>query len=166
MKEKVVRLKFPKISQAFCNWENASKIFRRRRSCRSNALKHFRHEQKIDAILSVSESVKVEGFETIKTKIADHGIEYLESFPYIGTVTKFHLGKNLGLDVVKPDRHLCRIASQSGFDSPDQMCHVVHELTGEKLSVIDLVFWRFATLDNNYLDFFSATAKSQRLLAA
>ena len=39
-----------------------------------------------------------------------HAIEYLETLPWIGPITKYHLARNLGIDCAKPDRHLTRIA--------------------------------------------------------
>ena len=40
------------------------------------------------------------------------GVNYLTTFDQIGPVTAFHLAKNLGLDVVKPDRPLVRMTVQ------------------------------------------------------
>jgi hypothetical protein len=32
------------------------------------------------------------------------------------------------------------------------LCADIARVTGEKVSVVDLVLWRFATLDSNYLE--------------
>ena len=73
-------------------------------------------------------------------------LEFLESLPFIGKITKYHLAKNLGHDVVKPDRHLVRIAAANGFDDCNILCRKLSEETGDKVSVIDIVLWRSANL--------------------
>ena len=81
----------------------------------------------------------------------------------MGPVTACHLAKNLGLDVVKPDRHLLRIAAVTGYQSPYEMCCDIAKVTSDKLSVIDLVIWRFATIQRQYLDHFSGVRKKGSL---
>ena len=66
----------------------------------------------------------------------------------------FHFAKNIGLDVVKPDRHLLRIASILGYNCPHKLCFDILELTNERISVVDLVFWRYEVTNKNYLRFF------------
>jgi hypothetical protein len=75
------------------------------------------------------------------------GIDYLQTFDFIGPVTAFHLAKNIGLDVVKPDRHLLRLAAAAGCNHPSELCGAIAEVTGDKVSVINLILWRYATLD-------------------
>jgi hypothetical protein len=48
--------------------------------------------------------------------------------------------------VVKPDRHLSRICSLWGYATPLQMCETIAAVVGDKVSVIDTVMWRYATL--------------------
>lgn len=69
---------------------------------------------------------------------------FLESLPFIGKITKYHLAKNLGLDVVKPDRHLVRLAKQYNFADCFEMCNKISLETGDKVSMIDTVLWRAA----------------------
>ena len=77
---------------------------------------------------------------------------YLESFPFIGPITKFHLAKNIGIDVAKPDRHLSRISKMLGFASVQELCESISQRIDEKVSVVDLVIWRYATIDKKYLE--------------
>jgi len=151
MSEFVVRCKFPLISKAFFNWASANQIVKGRVSCRINALHVFHHERKIDAILRIASLVDNVGFSNVKLDIQHEGLEYIRRLPFMGSVTSFHLAKNLGIDVVKPDRHLVRIAKTTKYDSPQEMCELIASSTGERLSVIDLVIWRFATLNRDYL---------------
>ncbi len=76
---------------------------------------------------------------------APHKIEYLQEIPFIGSITKYHLAKNLGHDCVKPDRHLVRIAKKYGMNCED-MCEKLSNETGDKVSVVDIVIWRSANL--------------------
>lgn len=72
-------------------------------------------------------------------------LEYLQSLPFIGKITKYHLAKNLGIDCVKPDRHLERIAKIHG-STPNGLCRKISNETGDKVSVVDIVLWRAANL--------------------
>lgn len=77
--------------------------------------------------------------------------EKLSQLPYIGKVTCFHLGRNIGLlDCVKPDLHLIRMAEHWGFKDCVEMCKSVQP-KGVPLGIVDLAFWyaasTFGTLD-------------------
>ena len=68
----------------------------------------------------------------------------------MGPVTSCHLAKNLGMEIVKPDRHLTRLAEKAGYDTVEQMCRTIADIVGDTLSVIDVVFWRYATIADAY----------------
>jgi len=75
-------------------------------------------------------------------------INYLETLPQIGPKEKYHLARNLGIDCVKPDRHMERLAETLGFKSPDEMCLEIQRQIpgGERLGVIDVILWRYCNL--------------------
>jgi len=73
-------------------------------------------------------------------------VEYFKTLPFIGDVTKYHLARNLGIDTVKPDRHLVRLAKRFGFKSPLEMCKAIQDITEERLGVIDVILWRHCNL--------------------
>lgn len=79
-------------------------------------------------------------------KVAEDKIEYLRGLPYIGDITKHHLARNMGIDTVKPDRHLIRLADQFGYSTPIEMCKAIKSETSERLGVIDVILWRFSNL--------------------
>jgi len=155
MREAVVRAKFPALSRAFCGWGSARAIVNRKVTCRQKALCAFAHEGKIEAILQVAEEVGQKGFSEVKSLLARYGVGYIHKFPYMGPATSLHLAKNIGLPVVKPDRHLLRVTKVTGYDTPEDMCNAIAGVIGDKISVIDLVIWRYATLHRNYLSLFS-----------
>lgn len=72
-------------------------------------------------------------------------IEFLKTIPWIGDITKYHLAKNLGMDVCKPDRHLVRIAKKYEL-SPEELCKKLSIVTGDRVATVDYVLWRAANL--------------------
>jgi hypothetical protein len=72
-------------------------------------------------------------------------LAFLESLPWIGPITKYHAAKNFGMDVVKPDRHLVRIAEKAG-ETPDAMCRRLSRETKDSVAVVDTVIWRAANV--------------------
>lgn len=153
MRESVIRNKFADLSLAFYNWQSASKIARNARQCKSAALCVFAHPRKISSIIEIAESIYCSGFDAIRSKIASGGILFLQSLPYIGPATSCHLAKNIGLDFVKPDRHLLRISALAGYRDPVEMCNAISSSVGDSPSVVDLIVWRYATLNPGYKNF-------------
>jgi hypothetical protein len=153
MREAVVRNKFKSFSCAFHDWTSAQQIRLNAAHCKRNAFRIFGHAKKIDSIIQIACEVDQVGFESFKNKIVDEGISFLRSLPYIGPTTCYHLAKNLGLDVVKPDRHLVRIAALMGYENPTEFCEVISTSVGDRVSVVDLVVWRYATLNPGYKNF-------------
>lgn len=153
MRESVVRMKFPALSVAFCNWSSAGEIARHASKCKKRALRVFAHAGKVDSIVEIARLVESCGFVNFKDKIASGGTIFLQSLPFIGPITCYHLAKNLGLDVVKPDRHLLRISALAGCGTPAELCERISNVTGDRVSVVDIVMWRYATIDPSYQNF-------------
>ncbi len=72
-------------------------------------------------------------------------VYWLLGLPWIGKITMYHLAKNLGVDVAKPDRHLTRVANTYGLQF-DVMCKKLAHETGLRIATVDLVIWRAANL--------------------
>ena len=84
-------------------------------------------------------------------------IEYLDSLPHIGPITRYHFAENLGIDVAKPDRWLLRIAFKFGYASTPElekmterdvegiqrMCALLSDEKGQRIRTVDLVMWRW-----------------------
>lgn len=117
-------------------------------SCISNARK--RH-----AVLTVRMGYE-EYFDGVLA--AEDKFAYLETMPLIGPVTCRHLARNIGIDCVKPDRHMNRLAAEFGYGAsnkvPEQikittkMCQDIQDDIGgaEYLGVIDVALWRACNL--------------------
>lgn len=76
-------------------------------------------------------------------------VEYCASLPWIGPITKYHLAKNFGVDVAKPDIHLVRLADFFQT-TPQALCDSLAETSGYKARTVDLLLWRAAA--NGILD--------------
>lgn len=150
LSDKVVSKIFPKIKVILGSWNNLEYIANNYNYLEKYLLKVFNNKLKIRAILDTSLYVYSVGFERIKTQIQNKGLIFLKTFKFIGDTTCYHLAKNIGLDFAKPDRHLLRISNKIGFDSPHTLCTIISDYISEKIQVVDLVLWRYATLDNNY----------------
>lgn len=81
--------------------------------------------------------------------IAENKLVYCHSLPFIGAITKHHLAKNLGLDTIKPDVHLLRLARAERV-SPMALCARLAYQTGYRQSTIDSILWRACA--DRYLD--------------
>lgn len=145
-REKIVRKAFGYISLCFCDWESACEILKREEQCREAALCAIRNFGKIDAIIAVCRIVDESGFADLKRRIFSDPLKELKKLPYIGDVTVFHLAKNLGFDLAKPDRHLARIAKATGYDDVNKMCREISRIWGDPVSVVDTILWRWAVL--------------------
>ena len=154
-KETIVRKIFPLISNCFLDWGSPRVILNSLNNCRKNALKVFKNTKKINAICEIITFVNSKDFSIVKKEIKLRGIDYLKQLPYIGPITGLHLLKNLGLQLIKPDRHLIRIAKCAGYNSPKDLGDVIKEAIGDSLSEIDIVLWRYSTLNKDYIQFFS-----------
>lgn len=120
----------------------ARKIYKRFMEARDLAV--IRHEGKREAV----EQALEHGSEWYSRLLeAEDKIAYLETLPWVGPITKYHLARNLGIDCVKPDRHLVRLAKRFGYPSPDALCRAIQsQFTWNRIGTIDLVLWRYCNL--------------------
>ncbi len=165
MRERVIRGLFPRVSEAFYDWSSAKLIWSRRRRCVTQALRTFNHRGKLNAIVTFARVVAQQGHNTVLWNMHNQGPEYLRRFPYLGPATARHLAKNLGCDVAKPDRHLLRIAAVLHYNSPSVLCSALASAAGDSVAVVNLVLWRFATIEPDYLRFFGSAGATAALAA-
>jgi hypothetical protein len=155
MNEVVIRKIFPKISDVFFMWESSETIYRHQSDCLESALTIFNNPPKIKAIIEIAKEISDVGFDYSLKSIKTEGVSYLKKFPYIGPATSYHLAKNIGFYVAKPDRHLVRVAKAAGYADPHRLCLDLAQIVGDDIRVVDIVIWRYATLRKNYLELFS-----------
>lgn len=104
------------------------------------------HSGKIIAIIEALENHE-EWFKKIKTmKNVEEVLEYLETKPFIGKITKYHLARNIGFDVAKPDVHLQRLTNRFKFETANKLCEFISKATGDRIGVVDFVLWRYSEI--------------------
>lgn len=68
-------------------------------------------------------------------------LDMLAALPWIGGITKYHLAKNFGMNVAKPDVHLQRLADREGC-SAQSLCDRLAAEVGLRAATVDVVLWR------------------------
>ena len=150
MRERVVRSVFDRISEIFCRWRDDDSILGNPSAFINAALRAFNHPRKIGAIVENIATFARMGLADFRTQLAAQGPPFLMCFSFIGPVTCWHLAKNLGVDVAKPDRHLVRLARATGSNDVTDLCSQISTFTGDRVAVIDLILWRYATIVSDY----------------
>jgi hypothetical protein len=145
-RERVVRHLFWKISLCFFDWSSAATIRNNASICVATALDVFRSKPKITAIAQSAALIEERGFETICRDIIASPVCALQRFPFIGEVTAFHLAKNLGFDVPRPDRHLQRLSILHGYTSVHEFCVAISNASGDSVRNIDTLLWRISEM--------------------
>lgn len=158
MHERVIRQRYGAISKCFYYWQSAKTIIQQENNCRRFALKCFNNQRKIDSIIQTVHMIELLGFNSLKESVRQNPLAMLQSLPFIGPTTCYHLAKNIGLPFAKPDRHLVRLANSVGYSDVQQFCRDISECVNDSIPVVDIVLWRFATVTNSYLNLFCSAA--------
>lgn len=124
MKNTVARLIYDRVIGALSSGRRVMEVFR-----------HAGKAQAIERIWGDRATLHL-GYLAAEDKLA-----FCRSLPWIGDITKFHLAKNFGLDVAKPDVHLQRLADLEG-GSVAAMCERLAAETGFRVATVDLLVWR------------------------
>lgn len=105
----------------------------------------IRHRGKAQAVFDGALQVAADGpmGDRLAAMSIEDALAYLQTFSFIGSITKYHLARNVGLDVVKPDRHMVRLAQYLQYSSPDELVSEIASETGERKGLIDFVLWRW-----------------------
>ncbi len=102
----------------------------------------FGHKQKVKGIkMMIRDHIKLFQ-EYLKS---EDKIEFCGSVYFMGDIIKYHWAKNLGVNCIKPDRHLVRI-SEIYNTKPLDMCQKLSDIIGDSLNTVDTVIWRAANL--------------------
>ena len=158
MHERIIRRYFGIISPCFYDWQSARIIVEQENNCRNLALSYFNNPRKIDGIIKTAHIIASFGFASYKEEIRRNPLQTLQSLPFVGPVTCYHLAKNIGLPFAKPDRHLVRLANSVCYSDVQQLCKDISEHVDDSIPVVDIVLWRFASITDAYVSIFSGTA--------
>ncbi len=120
------------------------RIVRNEKRVRTQLLRMYRNERKVGYMLDTARYLVANPGvgRRLERMGREQALKYLQTLPGIGKVTRYHLARNIGFDVVKPDRHLTRLAEVLGT-TPNELCCVVAEETGERVGVVDYVFYQW-----------------------
>ena len=147
-KQKVAKEKFILIRDFICSGGEV---------CSENLLKIFGNKNKINAICKMWQNRVEYCNKFYKLKSIDEKLNYLETLPYIGKITKNHIARNLGINKVKYDVWIQRLGislcgdkninPSSTLDTDvknmcDKMFNDISVITGEPVGYIDVVLWK------------------------
>ncbi len=74
-------------------------------------------------------------------QIAENKLVHCATLPFVGPITRHHLAKNLGLNTVKPDVHLTRLAKAERITTWE-LCERLAAQTGYREATIDTILRR------------------------
>ena len=98
----------------------------------------FGHKGKVDAIKTIWNRRERLFREFLD---ADDKLAFAKALPWIGPITCYHVAKNFGADVAKPDVHLQRLADQHGC-TVQELCADLAKQLGLRVCTVDTVLWR------------------------
>lgn len=98
----------------------------------------FKHDGKVKAIEAIWFDRKP---LYVQFLAAVDKLAFCEALPFIGGITKYHLAKNFGAQVAKPDVHLQRLADREGVTA-QQLCERLATETGYRIATVDTILWR------------------------
>lgn len=98
----------------------------------------FKHPGKARAIAAIWKQ-RDELFASYRS--AEDKIRFCATLPWIGPVTSYHLAKDLGADLAKPDVHLARLARRDRT-TVERLCRRLARLSGYRVATIDTILWR------------------------
>lgn len=143
MKNSVIEAKWNDIRSAF-EFFDYYEISRHPDAFQKRVLAVFANTAKVNAVIMMATKLasSTSYFENLKQQIQKDPLTELDKLHYIGSVTKYHLARNLGFDFIKPDRHLVRLAEKYNM-TPFEFCDIIHKETRRRLGVIDVILWRY-----------------------
>lgn len=108
---------------------------------KDDMMKILANERKIDATIKGAKMInKIDNWRDFLDE-ARSNIYKLEELPYVGPVTKYQIARNIGINIIKPDIHLVRLANCYKMDVFD-MCRKIADETGRSLHMVDTIIWR------------------------
>lgn len=137
---------FPRLTEAYGTWEQAStRDFERTWNKVKLVCNNQPKAKGVCWIAKIIDSgIKTHGWKELKNKEFNTP-ELLQKLPFIGSVTCYHLARNIGLlDSIKPDLHLVRMAKYWGYDNCIEMCKDLKPENME-LGIVDYILWMNAS---------------------
>ena len=138
-REDIIRGRFNYLSLCFYDWRSAQQIISTAEECIELAISCFRNHAKLQGIVNGAKIfLSKGGMDWVSNILTKEHYNELELLPFIGPITSKHLAKNLGVPIVKPDRHLTKFA-----DSVGRNIESICEDISDNLKFVDTVLWRY-----------------------
>lgn len=158
--EKTIEAHFDAIAAAFNGFASAKDIIKHAEEYLQEALKQINHRQKLSAPIRAAQKIDKEGFANFMARVNQNPIKVLQELYYIGPTTAYHLAKNIGFPVAKPDVHLTRIMKACGYDDVQEFCGMISQATGDPIPTVDTVLWLYARDHPGYWNRFKDVSPS------
>jgi 3-methyladenine DNA glycosylase Tag len=140
-KNAILEKKFPALEQAFESF-NLDRICRM--TSTASVLSVINHTKKVEAVLEGARLISKIGFLNFKEQLVKMGPGALVQLPYIGSVNKNQLARNIGLaSLHKNDVWIKRLVGLSGSNNDEEMIGMLAQRFGEERGIVDLNLWRF-----------------------
>jgi hypothetical protein len=142
----VLNTKWQGLTHAYRNWDY-KEVCRHKDTVTLQALRLIKHKKKVEAILGCAQKLNDWGWPRFARWLQDKNLLLQPGdIPYIGPATRYHLGRNIGANVAKPDRYMLDRAAQHGYartgDGVNDFASRIAALVGERIGVVDYVLWR------------------------
>lgn len=135
---------WPRLTSAFRGW-NPAAVAASPLDVQVEALSVLKHPRKIGAILSLADSLDRQPgqMQRLAGMPTSEALAWMQTLPWVGPVSRYHLARNLGWDVVVRSGPVVRLAACLGC-TPDELVHETAARVGERIRVVDLVLWNWA----------------------
>lgn len=143
MTANVTKKLWPGLTEGFRQWQPAA-VAANRREVRVAALGVLKNPRKIDAILDYAEDlVQNPGqISRLAAMPVKEVLAYLQTLPWVGPTSRYHLARNLGWDVVVQTGPVPRLAAFLGR-TPEELVTTTARTVGERVRTVDLVLWNW-----------------------
>ncbi|MCK4265906.1 MAG: DNA-3-methyladenine glycosylase I [Thermoplasmata archaeon] len=140
---RIVRMKQDALREAYYDYDPV-KVAANPEEVRRKAMRKacIRNKRKVDATIKAAGIINKLEWPEFLYQVKEN-INLLKILPYIADVLKFHLARNIGFNLIKPDVHIKRLAKYYGLD-PFEMCEMLSEKMGLPRHTVDSVLWRAA----------------------
>ncbi len=134
---------WPRMSEAFCQWDPAP-VAARPVDARTAALAVLKNPRKINAIIDFADDLVREPglMARLAAKPAKEVLAWLQTLPWVGETSRFHLARNIGWDVVVRTGPVPRLAAYL-LTTPQELVETTAREVGERVRTVDLVLWNW-----------------------
>ncbi|MFZ5825235.1 MAG: hypothetical protein ACOY94_13045 [Bacillota bacterium] len=134
---------WPGLTEAFCRWDPAE-VAARPVDVRVAALGVLKHPRKIGAILDYADDLARHPGQMARLAAlpVKEVLAYLQTLPWVGEKSRYHLARNLGWDVVVKTGPVPRLAAFLQT-TPEALVEATAREVGERLRTVDLVIWNW-----------------------